>query len=55
MTASDLLRFIECLSMTIRPAFPRHLSLALTVSVNSAKIISTIRAMTGASNGSDVG
>src|SRR3954468_9642892 len=37
------------------PAFPRCLRLALTVGVNSTKIIRTIRAMTGASNGSDVG
>ena len=39
----------------VQPAFPRYLSPALTVSVNSAKIISSIWAMTGASNGSDVG
>jgi citrate synthase len=38
-----------------KPAFPRCLSLTLTVSVNSTKIISMIRAMTGGSNGSDVG
>ncbi len=41
--------------VTFEPAFPRCLRLALTVGVNSTKIIRTIWAMTGASNGSDVG
>lgn len=54
MTPLEFSHLLE-LHESSKPAFPRYLSLALTVSVNSAKIIRTIWAMTGASNGSDVG